>query len=260
LFFFDAHIRSLVLDEARLENLRYFNVKRVLTTAYSPGDVDTAEQLLSYFENLLTNELHRLRTAGLEAYLAIGVHPDAVPRRTHYELWNELPVLLKERSVVALGELALTESQTSEVILSKQLEIAEQVDKPVVICFDGNERVRQVKRVLSLAAEVNFPPDRMLLNHIDFTSLRVAMEAGAWAGVTVNPLDLSAPEACELVRRYGEDALKHVIFNSGARSGVGDVLALPKAALELSSAGFSPAHVRRLTWGNANRFFQVPLT
>lgn len=254
--YFDAHIRTDCIEDDVLENLLHFGVAKVLLAAHAPAPFEVAGDLLAYFGGLVSNEFHRLRRVGLTPVVALGVHPDAVPRRAHYEVWRELPSLLADPAVVAVGELALTdESEAQEALLRRQLEIAAEADLPVLVTAASRERARHVRRILALLEESPVQASRVMVNHIDFTCLRPVLEAGCWAGVTVGPMHLEQAAATDLIGRYRAEAVDRVIVNSGLRPGPADVLALPKLALGLTEAGLTQSEVRRLVWGNAERLF-----
>jgi predicted metal-dependent TIM-barrel fold hydrolase len=254
--YFDAHVRAEALDDERLENLAYFNVRTVLLAAHAPRGFETSHDVLAYFNELVTSDVTRLRSAGVDAAVALGVHPRAVPRRAHYELWRELPVALTDPAVVALGELALERGgRGEEALLLRQLGVARDLGLPVLVSPGPQEQSRRIRRILELVAEARVPPARVLVNHVDFTSLRPVLEAGCSAGVTIGPSFLAPDEATELIRRYGDGALERCAFGSSLSEGPADVLALPKAAMALLQGGFSGSQVRRLVWGNAYRLF-----
>lgn len=256
--YFDSHIRTDCIEDVVLENLAYFNVKQVLLAAHAPVTFETGEELLSYFHGLLTAEFHRLQNVGLQPVIALGVHPEAVPRRAHYEVWRELPQLLKNPVVVGVGELALNEDcESHRGLLKRQMVIAKDAQLPVLVTTTSRERARKVRTILELVSEVGIPAETVLINHVDFTCLRPVLDSGCWAGVTVGPMHLEGGEAVELLQRYGDSAVNRVVVNSGLRPGPTDVLALPKFALTLTDAGFSQTDVRRLVWGNANRIFST---
>ena len=254
--FFDAHIRIEALDETALANLTHFDVRSVLVAAHAPQSFGTTDELLAYFNHLLTNEYHRLQRSGVTPYFALGVHPGAVPSRAHHELWQELPQQLEDPNVVAVGELALeTVCATEERLIYRQLEIANSARLPVLITSGSKERARKVRRILEIVKQVGIPPQRVMLNHLDFTCLRPVLEADCWAGITVGALHLNRDEALELIQRYGRAVIERGIVNSGLRHGPKDVLALPKMALALADLGLSGPDVQRLVWSNACRLF-----
>jgi uncharacterized protein len=254
--YFDAHVRAEALDDDRLENLAYFNVRTLLLTAHGPRRFENSHDLLAYFGALVTSEVVRLREHGIRAVVALGVHPDAVPRRAHFEVWRELPALLEDPEVVAVGELGLlAHSQPQEALLRRQLVLARDLGLPAVISPGHAERARHVRRLLELVADVGIPPSRVLVNHVDYTSFRSVLRAGCWAGLTVAPAHLEPLEAVKLLTRYRDDAPRRCLVSSGLREGPADVLALPKTALALIEAGFSQSEVRALVWGNAYRLF-----
>lgn len=252
--FFDAHIRSEALDETALANLSHFDVRSVLVAAHAPQTFGTTDELLAYFNHLLTNEYHRIQRAGVTPFFALGVHPRAVPTRAHHELWRELPQQLEDPNVVAVGELALeTVCAAEERLIHRQLEIAKSTHLPVLITSGSKERSRKVRRILAIVKQVGISPQQVLLNHLDFTCLRPVLEANCWAGITVGALHLNCDEALELIGRYGQAVVERGILNSGLRQGPKDVLALPKMALALADHGLSGPDVQRLVWSNACR-------
>ena len=256
LHYFDAHIRTDCIEGEVLENLAYFNVKHVLLAAHAPTPFKTAEELLAYLGGLVTDEFCRIERAGLTPVVALGVHPDAVPKRAHYEVWRDLPVLLDDPNVVAVGELALEEESKDQLaLLERQLALAHEKDMPVLTTANTRERARKVRQILDIIDHVGICTSRVLVNHVDFTCLKPVIDAGCWAGVTVGPMHLGLRDALEMLRRFRGSAVDKVILNSGLRTGPVDVLALPKLALMLTESGFSQSEVRRLVWGNAMRLF-----
>ncbi|MBN1946326.1 MAG: hypothetical protein JW797_11670 [Bradymonadales bacterium] len=252
--FFDAHVRDEALTREVLEHLRTFNVRTVLLAAHSPRSFETTDDLMGYFFDLVTGRYQWLVHAGMQPWVALGVQPRALPRRAHYELWRELPLILSEPQVAAMGELCLEQGGSrEEALLARQLAMAASLDLPVLVTASRQERARKVRRILEVISSVGIDPTRVLVNHLDYTCIRSVLDAGCWAGVTVGPFHLAPSDAAEMLRRYGEAALSRAVFNSGFRLGPADVLALPKAAVALSERGFSSSQVRQLVWSNAVR-------
>ena len=252
--YFDSHTRAEALTDEVLENLVFFGVRDVLVAAHGPRRFDNSDELLGYLEWLSQTEAHRLRLAGITPYVALGVHPDGVPRRTHHEVWRTLPGLLQDESVVAVGELALAEeSAEAEKLLSRQLALAKEAGLPALVSSDSDERARGVRRILELVKEVGIPPGLVVVNHVDSTCVRPVLDAGCHAGVTVGPLHLGVEDAVDMLSKFGELGFARIILNSGLRAGPVDVLALPRAALRLAESGLPPSIIRRLVWGNASR-------
>jgi predicted metal-dependent TIM-barrel fold hydrolase len=254
--YYDSHIRTDCIEDDTLANLAYFNVTHVLLAAHAPREFRTAEELLTYFGDLVTTELHRLARVGLHGVVALGVHPDAVPRRAHPEVWQELPSLLADPKVVAVGELSLgAPGSSQEALLERQLVLAESLEMPVLVTTPSAERARKVRRALEIVRAVGVTPERVLVNHVDYTCLRPVLDAGCWAGVTLGPLHSTPEAAVALLEDFAPATFERVILNSGLRPGPIDVLALPRVALTMSERGLDQSAIRRLVFGNAQRLF-----
>jgi predicted metal-dependent TIM-barrel fold hydrolase len=254
--FFDPHVRAEPLDNGVLEKLIYFNVRTMLIASHAPRRFENGDDLLNYFGEIVSNDVARLRAAGIRPLVALGVHPEAAPRRTYLEFWRSLPGQLEDPSVVAIGELALqTMNPRQEALLERQLCIAADRSMPVLVTSTRRERARKVRRILEIAKSVGLHPRLLLVNHLDATCIRPVLDAGCWAGLGVGPLHLSSGEAAQLLISYGEEAFARTLLSSNLCEEAHDVLALPRTAVALSDRGVAVSDVRRVVWGNATRLF-----
>jgi hypothetical protein len=256
--YFDAHIRLEGIGQPILEDLAYFGVSDVLIAAHAPTQFETSEDLLSYFNRLITDEVTKVRKSGLKPWVALGVQLSAAPRRSHPEIWHELPRLLSDPCVVAVGELFFDQGSQEEILLlTRQLELAGECNKSVLVTVSRGESVRKIKEVLKRVKEVGLDPRRVIVNHVDETGLRVVVMAGCWAGVTLGPLCFSTAGCVELITEFIEFSERGVLVNGGLRAGPVDILALPKVALALKEAGVSSAAIEKMMWGNACSAFCI---
>ena len=254
--YFDAHIRLEGIEQPVLDDLAYFGVSDVLIAAHAPTSFETSEEVLSYFNRLITEDLERVGESGLKPWVALGVQLEAVPRRSHPELWRELPRLLSHPRVVAVGELFFDQGSREEVqLLTRQLELAGECDKSVVVSVSRGESVRKIKAVIKRVEEVGLSPGRVIINPVDETAIRVVVMAGCWAGITLGPLFFSTSGCVELITEFSEFSERGVVVNGGLRAGPVDVLALPKVALALKEAGVSTTAIEKMMWGNARSAF-----
>src|SRR5699024_3635861 len=103
-----------------------------------PRHFERAEDVLGYFDSLCSEEIGRLGRCGLRAQVALGVLPSAVPRRAHFEVWRELPYLLRQPEVVALGEVGVWADEPAQwELFERQIKIVR--DMPVGASKGGAE-------------------------------------------------------------------------------------------------------------------------
>ncbi|MGO8971395.1 MAG: TatD family hydrolase [Myxococcaceae bacterium] len=248
---FDSHLHPERLREADLQTLRHFGVQRALGVAHfleEPG----VEALRAQFAALVEEQLPRLQRAGVDARLALGVHPRSVPRRGLQAVLDLLPAAFDHRRVVALGEIGLHHGgpQEEEAVV-EQLHLARRLRVPVLVHTPERDKERHTRRLLALLRLHGPAPERVLVDHVSTRTLALVLGCGHWAGLTVQLGALKAERAVALVARLGSERL---VLNSDAGDRPGDLLALPRAVHLLQKAGLSERLVRRVAWANAGTF------
>jgi predicted metal-dependent TIM-barrel fold hydrolase len=250
---FDAHLHPAGLNDQDLETLRYFGVESALVPA-SRNTASTVEALLEHFDDLLEKQLPRLERAGIRAVAALGVHPQALPRRGLSEALHRLPEYLSDRRAVAVGAIGLRQMTPPELeAFSEQLSLARRFLLPVLVTSPVERRDAVTKRVLSVLKTSGLAPDRVLVDGADAKTVRLIRECGHFAGLTLHPDGIDPEEAVTLVRKLGPERL---VLDTAAGEGASDFLGLARAAHLLEKAELSKAVVRTVTSQNAARLFE----
>jgi len=252
---FDAHLYADGRTDADLENLAWFGVERVLLTAHAPRRFETAAELADYLRGLVEDVPDRFERFGLTASVAVGIHPCAVPRRAHYEIWRELPELLAHPGVAALGEIGLDLASEAEWrLVERQLRLLVdlQLRKPVLFRLpphpDTRWRRNQIGRLAALVPALGLPPDDVIVLHVDWMTVDAVLDAGFHALLSVNPLFLSVQEALRILLHHDR---RHLLAASSLRDGPFDVLALPRLAVALAEANLPTPEIARIVGGHA---------
>lgn len=251
---FDAHIRSDTRSNDDLKNLAYFGTERVVTASHPAREFQHADDILAYLDGLVTSEAERLRRCGLTPHVAIGVLPGARPRRTHYELWQELPTLLEMPEVVAVGECgAWDDTEDHWELFIRHVELARAHDLPLLIATPSELRVNMTYKMMQRLDKMGFPPEMAMFNHLDERLVETVVEEGYVAGVSVGPYHLDPRQAAPLVSDVvaARGSVDRIVLNSALRAGGGDILGIPKAAVMLNDSGLTTQQVERLVYGNA---------
>jgi predicted metal-dependent TIM-barrel fold hydrolase len=256
--FFDAHIRSDTRSSDDLKNLAYFGTERVLTAAHPIRPFRHSDDLLGYFEGLVTSEVERIRRAGLLPCVALGLLADSRPKRSHYEVWEELPIMLEMPEVVAVGEIGAWADEPDEwELFERQVRLARQADLPILVATPNELKVNMTYKMMARLDKMAFPPELAMFNHLDERLVQTVAEEGFLAGVSVGPYHLDPRVAAPMVAAAveGLGSAEKIVMNSALRAGGGDILSLPKVAVMLADAGVPAAEVERLVYGNAMRVF-----
>lgn len=248
---FDCHLHPERLRDADLTTLRHFGVQRALVVGHfleEPG----ADALQAQFRELVSTQLPRLERSGIDARLALGVHPRSLPRRGLQAALDVLPSAFDSRRVVALGEIGLHHGgPAEEEAVVEQLHLARRLRVPVLVHTPERDKERHTRRLLVLLREHGPSAERVLVDHVSARTLPLVLGCGHWAGLTVQLGALKAERAVALVARLGSERL---VLNSDAGDRAGDLLAFPRAVHLLTEAGLSQRVVRRVAWANAGTF------
>src|SRR5439155_24006477 len=109
----------------------------------------SAASLREHFDDLVQRQLPRLAAAGVRGYAALGVHPQAVPRRGLSEILSALPSYFTAGKVVALGAIGLHQGGEAEVeveAVSDQLQLARRLKLPVLVTTPRRDKERLTER------------------------------------------------------------------------------------------------------------------
>lgn len=258
---FDAQIRSDTRSDDELRNLHYFETERVLTTAHALRPFETAADLLAYFDDLLGPEVDRLRRCELIPHLALGVLPDARPRRSHYEVWRELPALLRRAPVSAVGEIGAWEDVPAHwELFERQVKLADDADLPIVVTPPAVLHVNMTYKMMRRIDRLGFPADRCLINRLQDRVAQTAHTEGFVVGISVGSPNLAPRDAARIIVALAEErgSIDRVALNSSLRRGAADVLGVPKTIAALRDLGIRDDHLHSVAFGAAATLFCAP--
>lgn len=256
---FDAQIRSDICSEADLKNLEYFETERVLTSAHARREFERADDLIGYFDELTTEEVARLRRCGLIAHAALGVTPDMRPRRAHFEVWRELPHLLQQPEVVAVGEIGAWEDTEADwALFERQVDIASEAGGVPVICVPPPDlKVNMTYKMMQRIEKVGHVSSLCMMNRLDARLVETVVREGFVAGVSVGSQNVEPREAAEMLAEAVESvgSADRIVLNSALRTGGVDILGIPKTVVALQDLGVETRVIEKLIYGNAMSLF-----
>jgi len=252
--FIDLHLHAEGVRDADLTTLALFGLAAAVTCAHDPSSA-RAEEIRAHWDELAQRQTQRLARAGIRPLVALGIHPSRIPWHGTDELLHALPRYFDDPRVVALGELGLQEcTAREEEILVQQLALSLQLRRPVILHTPSSDKLAHTRRLLTLLREAEVPPERVLIDHVTAETFPLVRALGCWAGLTLQPDGLSAREAVALVQKHGSES---VVLTSDIGEGASDLLALPRAAEALRSAGLSKSLARRALYHGPLTFLGI---
>jgi uncharacterized protein len=246
--FFDAHLAGAALAARDVADLRFFGVAGALCPLGERGAAATARDLRRDWE-ALHRAVTRLRRLGLGAWAALSVPPTRIPARGAEALLAELPEWLSRRGVAVLGPVGPgAGSPREEEILARQLEMARELRRPVLVSLPASDAGRGLRRAVDLLRESGVDPRRVLVDGAGARGVRVLREIGCCAVLSASSGPGALESAARLVGKLGPEG---IALASHAGDGAGDLLALPRAADRMARLGLSEAVIRRVCGRNA---------
>ncbi len=204
-----------------------------------------------YFASLVGFEPFRAAQFGMRHYCAIGLNAkEANDEALAEEVIELLPLFLTKRNVVALGEIGFDDqSEAEERALHAQLELAKELELPIMIHTPHRDKRRGTSRTMDIIAEHGIEPRWVVIDHNNEETVEEVLDRGFWAAFTIYPQTKMGNERMvEIVRRYGSE---RIMCDSAADWGKSDPLAVPKTASLMLERGIAPADIERVTYRNA---------
>lgn len=257
---FDPYIRSRSQGGDDLRNLHYFGTEEVLTVAYGSKRFEDAGELLADFEELIEEEVRRLRRCGLIGHVALGVSPAAQPRRTHYEVWDALPKLLERPNVAALGEIGVWEdSQAQWQLFQRQVEMAREAGPLPILLMPPKELKRTLTyKMIGRLEKWDYPAELVVVNRVGERLARNVIESGCMVTIPVGAAGNDPRETARWIGALlGEVAggEEKIMFSADLRATGADVLGVPKTMEALKGEGLGDEEVEKMVYQNARRLF-----
>ncbi len=245
---FDAHLRGDALSSRDVADLRFFGVVGALWPLAGRGGPAGAAGLRRGWGEISLG-VTRLRRAGLGAFAALSVPPGRIPVRGVEALLAELPEWLSRRGVAAIGPVGPgAGTPREEELFSRQLEMAALLRRPVLVAAPDRDPVRATRRAVAVLRESGVAPERVLVDGADARTVRILRAVGYCAVLSLPTAPGGLDEAARLVRSLGPEG---IALASHSGDGLGDLLALPRAADRMARLGLSGAVIRRVCGRNA---------
>lgn len=210
---------------------------------------------IDYFNSLLGWERFRASQFGIRHFCTIGLNPkEANNPRLAEEVLSLLPRYLQKDGVVAVGEIGYDDqTEAEERIFARQLELAMEMDLPVLVHTPHRDKKRGTIRSLDLIRSVGFPEERALIDHNTEETLPLVLDTGCWAGHTIYPhTKMDEVRMVKLVKEYGSE---RILINSAADWGISDPLKVPKTTDLMLESGITLQTIRTIVWDNPAHFF-----
>ncbi|MFJ7995896.1 TatD family hydrolase [Streptomyces sp. NPDC096310] len=252
---FDPHIHmtSRTTDDYRA--MYAAGVRALVEPSFWLGQPRTSPaSFYDYFDALLGWEPFRAAQYGIAHHCTLALNPKEAgdPRCT--PVLDELPRYLVKDGVVAVGEIGYDSMTPAEdTALAVQLQLAADHGLPALVHTPHRDKLAGLRRTIDVVRESALAPDRVLLDHLNETTVKEAARSGSWLGFSIYP-DTKMDED-RMVAVLKEHGTEKVLVNSAADWGNSDPLKTRKVADAMLAAGFDADDVDQVLWRNPVAFY-----
>jgi len=209
-----------------------------------------------YFCQLTEHEPKRAAKFGLAHFCWLCINPKESEDVTlAEEVIALIPQFLDRPNVLGIGEIGLNKNSRNELkVLERHVDLAARHDQLILVHTPHLEdKLKGTRLILDLLKnDRRVRPERVIIDHVEEHTVRLVLDRGHWAGMTLYPETKCTPaRAIDILEVHGSERLW---MNSACDWGVSDPLAVPKTALEMSRRGHAALAIEKVILQNPARF------
>ncbi|WP_433456459.1 TatD family hydrolase (plasmid) [Streptomyces sp. CA-142005] len=252
---FDPHIHMTSRTTDDYAAMYAAGVRAVVEPSFWLGQPRTSpDTFVDYFDSLLGWEPFRAAQYGIAHHCTLALNPKEANDPRCRSVLDLLPRYLIKDSVVAVGEIGYDAMTAAEdEALAAQLQLAADHALPALVHTPHRDKAAGLRRTLDVLRESAVPPERVVLDHLNETTVEQAAASGCWMGFSIYPdTKMDEQRMVAIMRLYGTD---RILVNSAADWGHSDPLATVKVGEAMLAAGFSSDDIDRVLWRNPAEFY-----
>lgn len=215
------------------------------------------EGFRDYFRQLTQFERKRAAGYGIEhrCWLCINAK-EAENVSLSRQVIAMIPEFLDESGVLGIGEIGLNKNTRNEAtVFLEHLDLAARRRELVLVhtphLADKYQGTRMILDMIQDESRIS--PERVCIDHVEEHTIRLALHAGHWVGMTLYPVTKCTPaRAADMIEMYGPE---RIMVNSAGDWGHSDPLAVPELIFEMRRRGHDDALIRKVVFDNPLSFF-----
>jgi predicted metal-dependent TIM-barrel fold hydrolase len=260
-----AHMVSRTTDD--YQRMALTGCVAVTEPAFWAGfDRISVDAFADYFNRLTDFEPKRAAKYGIQHYTWLCLNPkEGEDRELTRQVLEIIPQFLDRPNVLGIGEIGLNRVTQNELeTFVDHVDLALQYNQPIHIHTPHLEDKYKGTKVIvdTLAADSRITPNRVMVDHVEEHTIRMVLEHGFWAGITLYPTTKVSPgRAIDLIEMYGSE---RVCVASACDWGPSEPVAVPQFILEMRRRGHPESLIRKIVYENPIEFlsnspkFQLP--
>ena len=250
-----AHMVSRVTDD--YVHLATAGCQAICEPAFWAGfDRSSPAGFFDYFCQLTEHEPRRAAKYGLPHFCWLCINPkESEDVKLAEEVVALIPQFLDRPTVLGIGEIGLNKNSRNEVkVLELHVDLAARHNQLILVHTPHLEdKLKGTRLILdAIKADARIRPERVIIDHVEEHTVKLVLERGHWAGMTLYPVSKCTPaRAIDILDVYGPERLW---MNSACDWGESVPLIVPLTALEMKKRGWSAEAIERVVFGNPLEF------
>ncbi len=255
--YIEPHVHMVSRTTDDYLTLVHAGCRAVSEPAFWAGfDRCSADGFRDYFHQLTDFEPKRAAKFHLPHYCWLCINPkEAEDLALARDVVAMIPDFLDRPTVLGIGEIGLNKNTRNELeVLEMHIELAVRHQQLILVHTPHLEDKLKGTRIIvdALRNHAGVQPERVIIDHVEEHTVRLALDAGFWAGLTLYPDSKCTPQrAVDIIETHGHERLW---INSACDWGVSRPLAVKETVLEMRRRGFSDARIDDIVYGNPYSF------
>ncbi len=256
--YIDPHIHMVSRTTDDYKRMALAGCRMVSEPAFWAGfDRSGPEGFRDYFRQLTEYEGKRAALYGIAHHCWLCINAkEAENVELSRAVIAMIPEFIENESVLGIGEIGLNKNTKNEAtVFLEHLDLAARLNELVLVHTPHlADKYQGTRMILDMVrGESGVAPERVCIDHVEEHTIRAALDAGHWGGMTLYPITKCTPaRAADMIEVYGPE---RVMVNSAGDWGHSDPLAVPEFIFEMRSRGHSDALIRRVVFENPLAFF-----
>ncbi len=251
----DTHTHVDTRPYEDFEAMAVAGISDVITLAHDPMRMSSSVVFRDHFERLFS-EKGRVEKNGPRLHICLGLHPRVKPEDPDacFELLESY-LTRSDRKVIALGETGLETGSAAEVaMLGRQLELSMKYRLPIIIHTPRTNKGTVTRDILSILATYSINKKEVILDHADPGTVKLILDRGFNAGLTVQPSKLTPLQAVEIIKQHDPTM---IVLNTDSSSSPSDILGVPRTVHLLKMNKVDENEIKLVSEMNARKIFNI---